>query len=51
MNLRGEVGWKVLPGEDSELELSDVNFGMRWFTCHERFNCQVTARNIHLKEG
>jgi len=43
MNLRGKVAWEVLPGEGSE-EPRHVNLGVRWFTSHERLNCQVTAR-------
>ena len=47
MNLRGQVAWEVLPGEDSE-EPRHVNFGMRWFTSHETFNCQVIAIWVSL---
>jgi len=43
MNLRGQVAWEVLPGEDSE-EPRHVNLGVRWFTSHERFHSQVTVR-------
>ena len=43
MNLRGQVAWEVLPGEDSE-EPRHVNLGVTWFRSHERFNCQVPAR-------
>ena len=38
-----QLALEVLPGEDSE-EARHVNFGVRWFTSHERFNWQVTAR-------
>jgi hypothetical protein len=50
MNLRGQVAWEVLPGEDSE-EPRHVNLGVRWFTSHERFNCQVTARKRIARGG
>ena len=43
MNLRGQVAWEHFPGEDSE-EPRHVGLGVRWFTFHERFNCQLTAR-------
>ena len=43
MNLTGKVAWEVLPGGDSG-EGGQVNLGVRWFTSHDRLNCQVTAR-------
>jgi hypothetical protein len=51
MNLRGQVVWEVQPGEDSEEPKHVKLHGMRWFTSHEGFNCQVTARKIMTRGG